>query len=1118
MEGKAIPVRVAVRCRPLVCKEKIDGCESCVQFVPGEQQIVLGADKRFTYDYVFPPEEAQEAIYKHAVAKLIEKLFKGYNVTVLAYGQTGSGKTFTMGTSCASRGIAEDTGIIPRAVEDIFAAVSECRASKDVEVKVSFLEIYKEDILDLLRSQDPLAIREDNGTIKIPNLTERRVASAEEALQQLEIGSASRSTGSTEMNARSSRSHAIYTLSVELKERGGKDVTTSKFHLVDLAGSERANKTKAVGERFREGVQINRGLLSLGNVISALCDESGHIPYRDSKLTRLLQDSLGGNSHTVMIACVSPADYNCDETLNTLRYADRARKIKNRPVVNRDPNQAEILRLRQRVHELQVELLRYQAESIGDRSGASTSANHEVTSPPDQEATCSLASCSQQRRALLEHSADLTERNQELSRNLMSALDQLTRSSEQMLLDQMENQKLKQLVDQLTSKVEQLKSVAGAVERDSVISNIQDTIHEFMEGEKSRREANASLFKVDCDGGEGPLELSLGQLAPQRVDMNRQLAELGEMLQAKEDLAARMHANGEHLEVVRSQYQATTKELEKEVALLKKERDDLSVLVVSGNNASKKSQQSGISEQRRKRIKELEERVAELRKKVQEQAKMIRLKEEAERAAKKLKAEILEMKQTRVRLMRQLKEESERHRRAQGERDREVRALRLREQQRAVQAARQERQSGLKMTVLRRRMEEALAAKSRLEAALQKRQVAAGKTGAPGDMAARVKATVEQELALAVDSRKLEQHIEALVEGRKDLAAEVHSLRQALQKPGSKDAALRERLEELQAELQVRNTHIGELQQKILDVEADKRAKNLFAGACAAECKLIGTHLFQMLSEREIGACQRADEVSREAEDSRAKLEEVQSKLQEAEAKLREAQESKDRDLKAMELKLLAVEKEHQDRMLCLLKHSTSTSLGTTPTLDTSLAERLEIQDKEISRLQAVHEELERKTKEVEQLQEVIKHGARPVLGVDYSAKKKKPVKDKKYELVTMSDILDDSFEEHTNDENDPDWAGSPMFPQTNRKRKSRDEDLPEMKRCSSTAACKCRGLCGARCGCKRKARSCSIMCSCKGGCAGASSAPSMDIPIEEESKVLHFSKQLSDLKEMQLL
>ncbi|KAM7307183.1 putative kinesin heavy chain isoform 5C [Ixodes scapularis] len=209
---------------------------------------------------------------------------------VLAYGQTGSGKTFTMGTSCASRAMAEDTGIIPRAVQDIFAAVGECRASKD------FLEIYKEDILDLLRSQDPLATCEDNrrseACLKLSrtanrsgvrtvgshvgsddSAVQRRVASAEEAFHQLEVGSASRSTGSTEMNTRSSRSHAIYTLAVELKEPGANDVTTSKFHLVDLAGSERASKTKAVGDRFREGVQNN-----LGNVISALCDESGHIP------------------------------------------------------------------------------------------------------------------------------------------------------------------------------------------------------------------------------------------------------------------------------------------------------------------------------------------------------------------------------------------------------------------------------------------------------------------------------------------------------------------------------------------------------------------------------------------------------------------------------------------------------------------------------------------------------------------------------------------------------------------------------------------------------------------------------------------------------------------------
>merc|ERR1712098_162251 len=163
-------------------------------------------------------------------------------------------------------------------------------------------------------------------------------------------------------NARSSRSHAIFTLCIEAKPKSDpKAVTVSKFHLVDLAGSERQKKTKAKGERLKEGININMGLLSLGNVISALGEENRgantHIPYRDSKLTRLLQDSLGGNSHTLMIACVSPADSNLEETISPLRYADRARKIKNKPIVNKDPRAAELGRLRSQVQQLQMQVL-----------------------------------------------------------------------------------------------------------------------------------------------------------------------------------------------------------------------------------------------------------------------------------------------------------------------------------------------------------------------------------------------------------------------------------------------------------------------------------------------------------------------------------------------------------------------------------------------------------------------------------------------------------------------------------------------------------------------------------------------------------------------------------------
>ncbi|KAH6944554.1 hypothetical protein HPB50_003869 [Hyalomma asiaticum] len=257
-----------------------------------------------------------------------------------------------MGTSCSSNGArSEDAGIIPRAVQDIFRHIS-TNTEKIFLVRVSFLEIYKEDVFDLFSKKsdrESLQIQEDQtGAIKISNLTELNVTTPEETIRLLAVGSASRSTASTNMNMRSSRSHAIFTLIIEQQEKSSGDtITVAKFHLVDLAGSEKAGKAKAVGERLKEGVTIDQGLLSLGNVITALCDGSSHVPYQNSKLTRLLQDSLGGNSHTVMIACVSPADSNFEETLNTLQYADRARKIENKPVVKFNPVQAEVAQLRQ---------------------------------------------------------------------------------------------------------------------------------------------------------------------------------------------------------------------------------------------------------------------------------------------------------------------------------------------------------------------------------------------------------------------------------------------------------------------------------------------------------------------------------------------------------------------------------------------------------------------------------------------------------------------------------------------------------------------------------------------------------------------------------------------------
>ncbi|XP_013857561.1 kinesin-like protein KIF21B isoform X7 [Austrofundulus limnaeus] len=402
-------VKVALRIRPQMAKEKIEGCHVCTLVTPGEPQVLLGKDKAFTYDFVFDIDSEQQHIHQTCVHKLIEGCFEGYNATVFAYGQTGSGKTYTMGTGFDVTLSPLEQGIIPRAVHQLFEGIQTRRLSAqeariqppEFKVSAQFLELYNEEILDLFDgARDPesrsrksnIKIHEDgNGSIYTTGVTSRLVHSEEELLQCLKLGALSRTTASTQMNAQSSRSHAIFTIhlcqmrvcqQLQMQNGGGGgneevngvdsgpisqpeyETLMAKFHFVDLAGSERLKRTGATGERAREGISINCGLLALGNVISALGDQTkkaGHIPYRDSKLTRLLQDSLGGNSHTVMIACVSPSDRDFMETLNTLKYANRARNIKNKVVVNQDKTSQQINALRAEIVRLQMELMEYKA-------------------------------------------------------------------------------------------------------------------------------------------------------------------------------------------------------------------------------------------------------------------------------------------------------------------------------------------------------------------------------------------------------------------------------------------------------------------------------------------------------------------------------------------------------------------------------------------------------------------------------------------------------------------------------------------------------------------------------------------------------------------------------------
>ncbi|XP_062369200.1 kinesin-like protein KIF27 [Cinclus cinclus] len=367
-----IPVKVAVRVRPLLSKEILHNHQVCVRIVPNAKQVIIGKDHVFTFDFVFGKNSTQEEVYAVCIKPLLVSLTEGYNATVFAYGQTGSGKTYTIGGDRIASLAVDERGIIPRAIQELFHHISE-HPNINFHVKVSYIEVYKEelrDLLDLETSVKELHIREDEkGNTVIVGAKEFQVECADEVISLLESGNAARHTGTTQMNEHSSRSHAIFTISIHQKQSAeyqkntdaAQDSIASKFHFVDLAGSERVAKTGNTGERFKESIQINSGLLALGNVISALGDpkrKSVHIPYRDAKITRILKDSLGGNAKTVMITCISPSSLDFDESLSSLKYANRAKNIRNKPVVNYNPEKDRIDEM-----ELEIRLLREALQS-----------------------------------------------------------------------------------------------------------------------------------------------------------------------------------------------------------------------------------------------------------------------------------------------------------------------------------------------------------------------------------------------------------------------------------------------------------------------------------------------------------------------------------------------------------------------------------------------------------------------------------------------------------------------------------------------------------------------------------------------------------------------------------
>ncbi|XP_046543920.1 kinesin-like protein KIF18A [Haliotis rubra] len=347
---KSSNVKVVVRVRPENVAEKAgpfdvvvrDMNEHVLAFDPKESNSPVrgfrrqprdirkrrNKDLKFAFDFVFGPCATNAEVYEHTTKGILDGLLEGYNCSVFAYGATGAGKTHTM------LGSETHPGVMYHTMIDLYERIANLKDEKTCDVAISYLEVYNEQIQDLLLPRGSLPIREDpkSGVI-VPGLSLHKPKNAEELLYMLQFGNKNRSQHPTDANAESSRSHAVFQVFVRQKDRTANistEVKVAKMCLVDLAGSERATVTKNRGARFREGANINRSLLALGNVINALAENKnkGHIPYRDSKLTRLLKDSLGGNCRTVMIAAVSPSSMSYEDTYNTLKYADRAKHIR----------------------------------------------------------------------------------------------------------------------------------------------------------------------------------------------------------------------------------------------------------------------------------------------------------------------------------------------------------------------------------------------------------------------------------------------------------------------------------------------------------------------------------------------------------------------------------------------------------------------------------------------------------------------------------------------------------------------------------------------------------------------------------------------------------------------
>ncbi|XP_064385434.1 kinesin-like protein KIF21A [Halichondria panicea] len=761
-------VKVAVRVRPQNAREQIDMCCVCTFCTPDSPHIVLGKDKAFTYDYVFDTGAQQEEIYQSCVEELIAGCLEGYNATILAYGQTGSGKTYSMGTGFGMALSPEEEGVIPRAVAQIFSSIEEQKMQAlerggpqpEVTVTVQFLELYNEEIIDLCGEQGRrLRIHEDQfSNIYVAGATEQRVDSQQETLSCLKHGALSRTVGSTNMNAQSSRSHAIFTLHISHRrpckpssegEAMDWEELSSKLHFVDLAGSERLKRTGATGDRAKEGISINCGLLALGNVISALGDKtkkSSHVPYRDSKLTRLLQDSLGGNSKTLMVACVSPTDRDFMETLNTLKYSNRARNIKNKVTLNQDKASLQLANLRSRISELEVELTEFKSGRTIVSEDGSVVVNDMAT-----EITM-LRTENDKLRIRVKGSQQVidsqgTKIASLLTEREMTSLGRADESTGQVVGSHGDKNKdgLSSVIQGYMEQIEELKSrlvlseslaaqsprspfrrapstlargaSRGALTRgashdiEGLLSVARSDIQRLREQEETKEngghvssEEDSSGSEIDSDGGGG---LSDDSESDGEESLASTIAELSSEINLKQQLVDQLERSQKNFAQMRNQYEEKMTVLQTQIRSVEVERDK--VLKEIGSQRGGELSQAKVKEVKasyEKQLKDLKSELKQLKTVKREHARAMKKNAEQDRQLKLLNGQLLDMKKQKVKMINKMRQEANVKKVDDSRKAKEMGQLRKEARRREHQIQSLESNAKRREAVLKRRQEE----------------------------------------------------------------------------------------------------------------------------------------------------------------------------------------------------------------------------------------------------------------------------------------------------------------------------------------------------------------------------------------------------------------------------